>query len=467
MSEEVPSANSSDEGLPLESSMYISDEDDSFERIKRGIHQLWKTQRQWWRNAVLSLKIHFEELKLRRETAALQREVEAMKIEEDAKEKREKAAGLEIPEPPTFEVMEVDLDELEGEPIPESEIMIGEDIEFSDAESSFTTLEENLSSWARFEDRFVKPKVLRAVNFFYGTMIFSQVLLMMETAFDLVFLPPDLEWFVHLISDRYLRPYGSTLLVVEARALAVSLFFTLSAAFLFFGISQRASYVFLWGGMIVSLVMRLHPAWFQGLGVEDYAHLVFDCLGMVMFGIACSIPMFTKNLLYRPLVLESRFETAGDSTHSYSEEPQRFTDESPDENAGEGVPQGFDVVRPTPPKRRQPGSYSLYEILFLLISMVFWPIAIAVHIVLALEIPTRLGTWTMEASGMKALTPLYAVAIICSFLVLRMDRDARAGEVYAKEKAAYHADMDQYLALKQTYYERKAAEVAGTPNGEE
>ena len=59
------------------------------------------------------------------------------------------------------------------------------------------------------------------------------------------------------------------------------------------------------------------------------------------------------------------------------------------------------------------------------------------------------------------LVPLSLAAFLCSFIVYRIDKEARSGEIYAKEKLAYHRDMDQYLELKRVYYESAAAKVVG------
>ena len=56
---------------------------------------------------------------------------------------------------------------------------------------------------------------------------------------------------------------------------------------------------------------------------------------------------------------------------------------------------------------------------------------------------------------------MFFLSILCSYIVYRYDSESRAGDVYAKEKLAYHRDMDQYLEFKKGYYE-KAAENLGT-----
>ena len=63
---------------------------------------------------------------------------------------------------------------------------------------------------------------------------------------------------------------------------------------------------------------------------------------------------------------------------------------------------------------------------------------------------------------MTLLLPLYVLCGICTMAVVRFDREARDGAEYAKEKLAYHRDMDQYLDLKKAYYD-KAADGLGLP----
>ncbi|MCS5527427.1 MAG: hypothetical protein NZ774_06150, partial [Candidatus Poseidoniales archaeon] len=92
--------------------------------------------------------------------------------------------------------------------------------------------------------------------------------------------------------------------------------------------------------------------------------------------------------------------------------------------------------------------------------------AIGLTLIIGGGIETRFGIWTLEEHGFIMLCPVYAGALFCSYLVYRIDKEARSGEIYAKEKLAYHRDMDQHLELKRVYYESEAARVAGD-NGDE
>ena len=114
-------------------------------------------------------------------------------------------------------------------------------------------------------------------------------------------------------------------------------------------------------------------------------------------------------------------------------------------------------------------SYSLYEMLFLGISLCIWPFTIGMHIVMALGLRIEFVKYTgdLEAHGMTLLLPLYILCGICIIAVIKFDREAREGEVYAKEKLAYHRDMDQFLLMKKAHYEKAAERLGATPSNDD
>ena len=61
---------------------------------------------------------------------------------------------------------------------------------------------------------------------------------------------------------------------------------------------------------------------------------------------------------------------------------------------------------------------------------------------------------------MTLLVPLYALSMLSALVVVRSDREARGGPLYAKEKEAYQKFMDQFLSLKEAYYERQAKRLS-------
>ena len=183
-------------------------------------------------------------------------------------------------------------------------------------------------------------------------------------------------------------------------------------------------------------------------GVSDYGNMVIDIICSVPFLVTAAVPwMATHELGLLPDPEERGL------IHIVHESEEGLIDDT-DNHVLNHMDQ-FAVTRPTPPRRRRPMEL-FYEGVFLLVSMVLWPLTIGTHFLLALEIPTRYGTWTMEANALTLLVPLYALSLISAWVVVRSDREARGGPLYAKEKEAYQKFMDQFLSLKEAYYERQA-----------
>ena len=171
-----------------------------------------------------------------------------------------------------------------------------------------------------------------------------------------------------------------------------------------------------------------------------------DFVSLTIFCVTSAIPWF----------FISDFENIRNQDYS-----QQLVDEQSeglmlDTNSGDLTDMDqFAVTRPSPPRRRRPMEF-FYEGIFLLIGMILWPITISTHFLLALEVPTRYGSWDMETNAATLLLPLYLLSFLATWVVIRSDREARGGALYAKEKEAYHEFMDQFLALKKAYYERQA-----------
>ncbi len=75
--------------------------------------------------------------------------------------------------------------------------------------------------------------------------------------------------------------------------------------------------------------------------------------------------------------------------------------------------------------------------------------------------------WSANQQGLMLLLPLYIFSFVCTYACYRLDQEAREGDVYAKQKAAYHRDMDQYLNLKKAYYEKAADGLGLSPPPDE
>jgi hypothetical protein len=226
---------------------------------------------------------------------------------------------------------------------------------------------------------------------------------------------------------------------------------------MYFSGRQRVAALLVVATVVVSISTRAIVAFYAGdfVNQDELFYLILDVVLAIPFCFSVWIPS----------ILRSSLEyDAYQSSYMVNPEPESITDATSDEQIGEGMSR-FEVERPEPPKRRKIGQGTMYETLFLFFSIVLWPATIGVSLILIGTIPTRVGTFSMEEHSLMLL-PLYAASFFCSYVVYRLDKEARSGEIYTKEKLAYQRDMDQYLELKRVYYEREAARVASN-NGDE
>jgi hypothetical protein len=301
------------------------------------------------------------------------------------------------------------------------------------------------------------PKAINYVSFLFGLSMFFITLCILNKGFDFGL---DLGFIYDFIANRFIKSYGgmSEVQVTSlAGALSLILFFS---SLMYIGGRHSAAALLVVATVVVSISTRAIVA-FNATAFDNYDgmfNLIVDSMLAIPFCFSAWIPY---------LVRSSLEYDAYQSSFIMDSEPESITDATSDEQLGENVGK-FEVDRPEPPKRRTIGQGTMYEMFFLFFSILFWPIAIIVSALLILNISTRYGTWTMDEHSL-ILVPLYFLAIFCSYIVYRIDREARSGEIYAKEKLAYHRDMDQYLELKRVYYESEAARVASENgnNGDE
>jgi hypothetical protein len=202
---------------------------------------------------------------------------------------------------------------------------------------------------------------------------------------------------------------------------------------------------------------------------EELFYPLIDIVWGIIFVTGCSLPLFTRGVFgVSNNLAESEFQGEIDSVpmdvfhfESESNEPQPFTEIPIMDDLGEDMGR-FDITRPVPPKRRRLGQGSFYEILFLVIALILWPIATAgsIMIVGAVSIPGSDLSFSADDQGLIMMMFLWIPTLGSTIACYNLDKGAREGDVYAKEKAAYHRDMDQYLKLKEAYYRRHASKVS-------
>jgi hypothetical protein len=255
-------------------------------------------------------------------------------------------------------------------------------------------------------------------------------------------------------AERFYSDYGG-LSDIEASVLQIVM--TLSLIFvgvLFILGCPRMAFLTILSSVSVSIGLRTYFAVENGIWVDvfDYGPMIIDIL--------LAFPLMVTSAV--PWLARSDMQSYSDEYESVVnvENPLETTEELYSIEDDEGVDNmdQFAVTRPSRPRRRRPMEF-FYEGVFLLISAILWPVTVVTHFLLALEIPTRAGTWSIEENGVTLLAPLYVLSIIASIAVIRHDREARGGPLYAKEKEAYHKFMDQFLSLKEAYYERQAKKL--------
>ena len=313
-------------------------------------------------------------------------------------------------------------------------------------------------------------RVNSTISSIFGVVMLLYTLSIIDYVFDVGLFSGTMEILNSLAAKRLVHPYGG---MDEVQTMALSgllAFLFFFSSLLFFSRKRpiKAALVAMFA-LLASFSIRI----FAAIEVNAFEEvdiigvLIFDLVTIIPFTIGCWVPAMARSVLYSNDVVTTDFVTF-QSEQSVSSEPESITDTGYDEYVGEDMG-AFSVSRPNPPKRRQKLSYSLYEFLFLAISLCIWPFTIGMHIVMALGITVEWVSYTgdLDSHGITLLVPLYILCGICTIAVVRFDKEARAGEVYAKEKLAYHRDMDQYLDLKKAYYEKKAEELGALSSNDD
>ena len=313
-------------------------------------------------------------------------------------------------------------------------------------------------------------RVNSTISSFFGVVMLLYTLSIFDYAFDVGLFDGTMEILNSLAAKRVVHPYGG---MDEGQTMALSallviLFFFSSLLFFSRKRPIKAALVAMFA-LLASFSIRIFAAIEVNAfeEVDIIGALIIDLVTIIPFTLGCWVPAMTRSVLYSNDVVTTDFVTF-QSEQSLSGEPESIIDTGYDDYVGEDM-STFSVSRPIPPKRRQKGSWSVYELLFLTITLFIWPFTIGMHVVMALGITVERFSYTgdLDSHGMTLLVPLYFLCGICTYAVIKFDKEARAGAVYAKEKLAYHRDMDQYLDLKKAYYEKATDSIGGTSSNDD
>ena len=492
--------------LPLDESLYVSEEDDTLEKVKRGFKQFGRGLKRGGEEIAAGSKKLASKSKEKLDSALEKRkQAKAMKDPlafpwkslsvADLKD-RLRQLGLtvsgkkddlvdrimqhyrtEIPttEDGTTELMG-DLDQIPDVPpapdldsLPSTEVKIDDDQsaepevveetpihQFTEGEQLYVyEPSKNVKSKSDWKAK----KINSTISRFFGFLIFLFTLSIIDYGFSMGLFQGPMSIINFLAAERVARPYGGMNGMQEATLAAIlAMFFFFSSLLYISGKRQVAAALLAMFALLVSFSIRIYTAFsvdaFEDVNVLGL--LIFDLVLSIPFTFTCWIPAMASSVLFSNDVVSSEFFVV-QPEQSASAEPEPITDSSDEDYAGEDMG-AFSVSRPPPPKRRQKGSWSIYELVFLGFSFFFWPLTIGTHFVMALGIHIEWINYTgdLDSDGKTLLLPLYLFCCILTMAVIKFDREARDGDVYAKEMLAYHADMDQYLDLKKVYYEKAA-----------
>jgi hypothetical protein len=272
--------------------------------------------------------------------------------------------------------------------------------------------------------------------------------------------------FNDLLAERFTRSYGGMDGVQEATLTTVlGLIFCCSSCLFLYGKRQFFSALVAMFGLIISFSIRIYVALdvnaFENVNVISL--LIVDLIAMIPFSFLCWVPaMICSSLAYDDQYGDENYYS--DASLGVFEGPESIIDGVAVVELGDELSSLMSTIppRPSPPRRRQKGSYSLYEILFLLISLILWPTTLSMLVLFSMpEFITRFGSISSQSTvGMCILGIFFFASFACSYIVYRYENEARAGKEYAKEKDAYHETMDQWLEIRKAVY-NKAAENVG------
>ena len=193
---------------------------------------------------------------------------------------------------------------------------------------------------------------------------------------------------------------------------------------------------------LFSFILRL-------IEVEDFSYdwLIFSSIiiSSIILTSLLSIPL--SRYRYKKQLRESIIDISVISDKSQSAEasyrtptPARigsFMDQAP-------------VTKPRRPSRRS--EYELYEWVLLLANLILWPAVFIISLILGSGVEVYGNSYNMDENYLMLVGPLFLTLLFFGIL-FKMDKNARAGSLYAAEKQSYLEEMEKYLKARTAYLE--------------
>ena len=279
--------------------------------------------------------------------------------------------------------------------------------------------------------------VRRATRIFYSILVAFYALAMLNFAYDMGLFD---FFYSEFVVERLLSEYPGTEVGLKPRAVILGILFLCTSLLMLIGYRPFVTMLILSSSLILSIMMRLD---FADPLADGSTHLIKDIAWSLLFIVFCSITFFAKEPdIVHPLL-----------------GPQELISASPEGSSGETL----EIMKPRRPNRRARPLF-FYEGVFLLLSLILWPLSLISLAALASAdlraewgLPGDFDSGSM--SGQLFLGILFALAAISTYIVYKFDREARDAPMYAKEMEAYVKHMEHWININNDFYEREHARL--------
>ena len=280
-------------------------------------------------------------------------------------------------------------------------------------------------------------RTLTKVIFSIKAFLFSLALFNFAYELDLFFWP--VEYFFDLIAERLLGDYSQTFISMKIRAIILGILLLTVSLLMLIGYRPTVTILLLGFTFVLSFLMRINMT----DPFSDGKEILFDFIWCFYFTVYGSIIFFARDPdIDHPLL-----------------GPQELI--SPSTYGGSG--ERLELMKPKRPARRARPLF-FYEGVFLLISMVLWPLSMfclaalaSAELRLDMGLPGDFNSGSL--SGQMFLGILFGLTMLSSYIVYKFDREARDAPMYAKEMEAYVTHMEHWININNDYYEREHARL--------
>ena len=282
------------------------------------------------------------------------------------------------------------------------------------------------------------PAYLRKVTrIFYGVILAFYALAIFNFAYDIGLFD---FFYSDFVVERFVGEYPGTQIDVKPRAIILGTLFLCTSLLMLIGYRPFVTMLILSSALIFSIMLRLDFS--NPLG-DGFTHIIKDIAWCLFFLIFCSITFFTKEPdIIHPLL-----------------GPQELISASPDKGSGETL----EIMKPRRPNRRARPLF-FYEGVFLLLSMILWPLSLFSLAALAsadlradVGLPGDFDSGSMSGQLFQGI--LFFLAMVSTYIVYKFDREARDAPMYAKEMEAYVKHMEHWININNDFYEREHARL--------